>query len=267
MNALASVEIQMIMHGLDVLDILRFAGCNKFLRQTATHSFGWRHATSFQITMYSNKDILYHLNKLNTFSRSSSPISQARLCICLSNRIQTISRRFWESSTSIEEEETSQIINSILSHSRRVKGLCLQGIKINDEQMKFLSIIASDENSILTSLALTKCKIEETGILILSNAIKVNKTLTCINLNGNSIGPQGARVLAESIKHNTSITSISLKNNNIGDIGAIAIADVIKYHPTVTKLDVLWNSIGYAGMAVLDMAFSYNKKLTFVEFH
>ncbi|KAL0240162.1 hypothetical protein GEMRC1_010268 [Eukaryota sp. GEM-RC1] len=119
-------------------------------------------------------------------------------------------------------------------------------------------------NTSLTSVCLIRNSIEDEGARALAEALKVNATLTSINLLGNSIEAGGARALAEALKVNSTCTNLNLQNNCIRDEGAMALANALKVNSTCANLNLQNNSIGAEGVGALAEALKVNSTLTTV---
>lgn len=65
-------------------------------------------------------------------------------------------------------------------------------------------------NNTLKKLDLKNCDARITGLIILSYAIKINKTLVALNLDGNRFDNNAAESFIESLKENPSLTELNL---------------------------------------------------------
>lgn len=106
----------------------------------------------------------------------------------------------------------------------------------------------------------------DTGITLLGDSLKVNRTIHNIAIHWNNIGDIGAISLAETFKVNSSITNVDLGMNNIGDIGAIALAEMFKVNSSITKLYLRMNNIGDIGFKELAAAFQHNSTIMEIDF-
>jgi len=79
------------------------------------------------------------------------------------------------------------------------------------------------ENTSITCLDLTACRLVHRGPLAMANTIRGNCTLKTVSLGWNGFADLGAMAIAEALKSNTSITELNLSNNRIGRNGCEAI--------------------------------------------
>ena len=103
---------------------------------------------------------------------------------------------------------------------------------------------------------------DASGIIALSEALKVTAVLTSLDLFGNSIGAEEAKTLAEALAKNAVLTSLDLQGNEVGPDGAKALASALAENAALTSLDLYGNSIGAEGAKALAKALEKHAVLT-----
>ncbi|HEV2524320.1 MAG TPA: hypothetical protein VGU44_04225, partial [Gammaproteobacteria bacterium] len=127
-----------------------------------------------------------------------------------------------------------------------IRTLELQGsYPINDAT--FLNLVFGT----LRSLSLWENNLGNTGVLALSESLKVNATLRHLDLWQNKIGNAGALTLSESLKVNSVLERLDLWWNEIGDAGALAFAESLKVNRMLRHLNLMYNKIKDKGALAL----------------
>lgn len=118
------------------------------------------------------------------------------------------------------------------------------------------------------NLNISRDRIGEAGAQAMANAIIENRTIRSLNLNisRNRIGKAGAQVLADAIMRNESIINLNLdvSQNRIGDEGAQSISGAIMINKTMKRLDInfIYNRIGDAGAQAIANVIMINEAIT-----
>ncbi|CAF1511367.1 unnamed protein product, partial [Didymodactylos carnosus] len=97
-------------------------------------------------------------------------------------------------------------------------------------------------------------------IMVIAEALKINKTLTTLWIAENNISDQGAMAVAEALKINKTLTTLWIAKNNISDQGGTAIAEALKINKTLTYLSISQNNISEEKREGIKRA--WNKRLS-----
>ena len=86
-------------------------------------------------------------------------------------------------------------------------------------------------NTCLQTLSLASCNIQDEGMLILSDGLKINRYIHSINLKDNSISNTGARAFIKAISlRNGEMKYINLANNLIAtNVGSQILSEISKF--------------------------------------
>ncbi|XP_068670277.1 nucleotide-binding oligomerization domain-containing protein 2-like isoform X8 [Montipora foliosa] len=154
----------------------------------------------------------------------------------------------------IETMKTNSMITSLL----------LYDCNIDDASAAALAELLR-ENSTLTMLFLGYNNIGEVVADALAKGLKGNSTLKWLDLSNNRIGYVGADALAKGLKENSTLELLHLSNNAIGDVGADALAKGLKENSTLELLHLSNNAIGDVGADALAEGLKENSTLTKLE--
>jgi len=281
---LADVEVQMIMHGLDVLDILRFSRCNKFLRHASADSFAWKHAPELLI---SANDMIKIAIRVKQFCNllctdKSSPLQHIKLFLkCREDESwsQQGLKMLLEAITAfpicikritcIDFSECHIGDFSCLFLAKIIKLLDnIRILKIAKNYIRFHSIgllvdaLKNNPNISLIDLSLDNIGMGNKGAKLLSKLIRHCPGLKDLNLNMAGIGDEGAISLASAVNFSTSLTSLNLESNVIENSGLEALSDAIKKSSSITSIFLQDNDFDDDGVIVLSDAIKHNKSLT-----
>mmetsp|Transcript_14774 Transcript_14774/g.37943 ORF Transcript_14774/g.37943 Transcript_14774/m.37943 type:complete len:464 (+) Transcript_14774:165-1556(+) len=112
------------------------------------------------------------------------------------------------------------------------------------------------DSDTLTSLDLSACNLEYSGIAILSQMLTpgdggARVPLAYLQLDRNRIGPKGTKTLVDALcssYKNRSLTHLSLSRNDIGEKGAQNVARLLRASASnIRSLDLWWNDLGTEG--------------------
>jgi len=256
MCRLAKVEIQLIMHGLDILDLLRFARCNKFTRHAASHSFAWKKSLELQVTETVTKRLIVKLQSIITESLLPIPLHFTPLKLQMSH----VTVNFSDFSDYNNDLKTlAKILKLNIPH---VTSVNFNHSCLNVERIGIL-VDAISHNKNITSVTFSQTYFGNVGTLPLAEAIKNNGNLISLSLMTCGFRSQGIVCLAEAIKCNKNLTYLNFSNNNLYDESvAVIIIDAIK-DSNITSLNVGNNSITEKGLYTLSQFISLgNNKLS-----
>jgi len=200
---LAAVEVQMIMHGLDVVDILRFSGCNKFLRQASASTYAWKYARELTLSTNDMRKMAAIVQQLCMWLCTYKHSPLAYIKIFLKSQDQ-----YWS------KQGLTNLLETITTFPICTKQIT--GIDFND------------------------CQIGHASCLILAKIIKLLNKITRLILGKNHIGHKCMILLEDAIKGNPVISTINLSFDciGIGDKGVKSIANLIMYCPGLKEIDL-----------------------------
>ena len=252
-NSLATVEIQLIMQGLDMRDIIQLSGCNKFFRQAAANPFALQY-TSFQVYIDNICSMIQCLNHLS-ITNNTSPFKHVHLHIRCVAWIRLLIAK-------IEKmpQQVKSLLDAIQKHSKYISSLDLCGVDMAPENMTVLASII--QNSNISRASFHSCDINDSCIKILADAMKSSSTLKEVKLKANHITDVGAKLLAQAIQYNPNIKSLNVNWNNIGNEGAVSLAGAIKHNSNMTDLHLSRNNFGARGIEELATAFQNSTSMT-----
>ena len=122
--------------------------------------------------------------------------------------------------------------------------------------------------------------VDMSGVIELSESLKVNKRLKELNLSNNALGPEGGKAIAEALAGNAVLTTLNLARNYLCGLdekqgadsqldstsydpsGIIALAEALAGNAGLTELNVELNYIGPEGGKAIADALTKNKVLT-----
>lgn len=183
----------------------------------------------------------------------------------------------------------------LLRNQLRVQSLDIGGINLEERDMGQLNFLA--DNSIVSSLDISRNRLSVERIQTFSEIFRRNRGLTSLNLSGNDIPFAGinalmnaskerntlmrlilerinisagkrsrAEELAKGLKNNHSITALSLENNEINDINAEIIAKSLKENRALKYLNLRRNKITTAGVHAFIKVIENNRTLMSIHF-
>ena len=121
----------------------------------------------------------------------------------------------------------------------------------------------SDDGSDDIEQYIWTCKetFSDTGIILLCDCIKEDKTTQELNMSYNNITSEGAKCIAEAIKVNTTLQKLDINNNKLSDDGATAISECLKYNNSLQELNMAGNNITSEGAKTIAEAIKVNTSL------
>ena len=103
----------------------------------------------------------------------------------------------------------------------------------------FLSL-ASNRARVM-NVALRRCDIDCSGIIVLADALRSNETIISLDLQSNLIGDDGAAALASSLKHDNRTLRILDVRDNLISTGMYALEDMIQTNRSIRLLQIEGN--------------------------
>ena len=114
------------------------------------------------------------------------------------------------------------------------------------------------KNPPLNHLDLSRCKLKDDGVLMLTTGLVANNTLEWLDLSRNGIKEAGAEQIGQYLRTNYSLTSMDLSKNSIG-VGAKNIADGLEDNTKLTA--IFLDHIGSGDSRQINALLSRNKQL------
>ncbi|GMF28110.1 unnamed protein product [Phytophthora lilii] len=101
-------------------------------------------------------------------------------------------------------------------------------------------------NRTLLTLCLEHAAIDDSAMIALAAALRVNTTLTHLSLVGNRIGAAGAHDLADALEDSpdSMLIDLDLRDNRLGAQGAEELGRALRENETLTRCDFSWNQMG-----------------------
>ena len=108
---------------------------------------------------------------------------------------------------------------------------------------KFLSNCLKEDNR-LQELALCD---HNTNVVMIANAVRMNKTLVKLDISCNTLTNEGAAAISECLKVNNILKELNISKNEITNEGAMTIAEALQLNTTLVKLDISCNMLSDNG--------------------
>lgn len=82
------------------------------------------------------------------------------------------------------------------------------------------------------------CPIKDSGLMLLLNNLKDNRTIKTLDLSKNNLTSQGMETLAEWLKNNTTIKKLIVSGNPINDKGLTYLLNSLRHNKTLKHLNI-----------------------------
>jgi hypothetical protein len=106
----------------------------------------------------------------------------------------------------------------------------------------------------LSALSLSQCYLDSRSIVILSEALKHNRSLVKLDLSYNGLRTNIAQYLARALRINISLTMLSLAHNELDDRFCVVLAQELRNNNTLFECDMSGNPFAQDGAnALLDL--------------
>ena len=250
---LADVEWQMIMQGLNIVDLMHFSGCNKSLRKVASHSFAWKNSPTIDIEVNNTLSRWFSLlQKLHILCEQNSPLIYVSLDVHVYQDVDKYA-------------STVAIFKLLLKHQNRLTSLAVDICNLNNKAFLILCDIIKNCQQ-LSTFNFACDNFDDSGAHHLSKAIqhsKSNHLITTLDFTNNNLGYEKSMAFASAIKSCPNLTNLKLYNyHKIDSQFHEIIMDALQHCQKISKLDFSDYSIGPKGIAVLAKFISQSTSVT-----
>jgi Ran GTPase-activating protein (RanGAP) involved in mRNA processing and transport len=115
--------------------------------------------------------------------------------------------------------------------------------------------------SMLNTLKITACDMNDDFMLILSEALSTNRSITSLDLSHNRIGDKGCGWLCDGLLINTMLKHLDMSYNEFGDAGVVYISDLLMSNISLVTVNLSKNKIGKEGVHAISRAMLSNTTL------
>jgi len=252
---LANVEIQIIMHGLDIADIIRFGGCNQLFRKIASTPFAWKHTPPMKLEAENLLFALsYSLKHMHTLaSAQNSLIYNVKLEI---------------SATDVSKPYVNSMIpffEILKEHSTRLTGLTLVQCDFYGVMMSKLSNVIQ-KCTRLSSLVLDHNSFNKKGSKVLGTAIQqsgIIDKLTTLHISSriDNMDPESFDVIMDAVSHCRNLNKLKLNYNEMSTKSVLHLAKLITENESMIDLDIRSYHLGTNGLTIITEAIKTNKSI------
>ena len=141
----------------------------------------------------------------------------------------------------------------------RLSTLYLDHCRLNNSDVQILAN-ALEICRFMINLDISFNHIGNEGVRVLARALKVHD-LYSLDISGNDIGNDGAQALALAVKKWSNLHTLDISHNKIGSDGAIAFADAIEHCNNLRRLELSHNDIGHDGIVTIYCAIEHCSNL------
>jgi Ran GTPase-activating protein (RanGAP) involved in mRNA processing and transport len=132
---------------------------------------------------------------------------------------------------------TSHLVRRLTANDDELEEVNLNSVRVHDEGIQPL-VVAMHTNTHCLQLFLRITGITNSGVALISQMLKTNKTLEELDLYGNKIGDEAATSLAEALQQNDSLRALNLQNTHINRAGGEALLEMLEDNCTLTQLQL-----------------------------
>lgn len=167
------------------------------------------------------------------------------------------------SGNTMDGEKAIIALRDFLSSHNTIKTLHLINLQIPEE---FLGIIASGlaQNKSLTTLNLSRNKINAISAEALSEALNLNSCLSTLTLSDCGLSDSALSILFTSLSKNKSLETLALSDNIFEKKAAYALKDHLPNHKMLKKLDLSWCKINDETLEILSFGIHENRSLNYI---
>ena len=133
----------------------------------------------------------------------------------------------------------------------------------NNEIIEFSDVLR--ENTVLTTLRLAACCLNDSAVKRLASSLSLNKSLTTVHLGSNCVGYLGAVFLRKMLEINTVLSELNLFENQIEDVAARHLAAALRVNTVLKTLILADNRIGDKG--AMEFALTLRRNRTLMTLH
>jgi len=161
-------------------------------------------------------------------------------------------------------QSKAHALGEALKKNTTLTTLNISSCSIETEFAKIAEALKENKDSALTTLDISRNRIQAKGAIAIAKALEKNKTLTELNISWNNIGVEGAKAIAKALEINSTLTTLNISNsyNNISIDGATALADMLKTNTSLKTVDISLNNISVEGAQAIATALQKNNTLT-----
>ncbi|KAJ3040681.1 hypothetical protein HDV00_010574 [Rhizophlyctis rosea] len=148
----------------------------------------------------------------------------------------------------------------------------LQTLDLRGNQLKHgVAYVAKAlaRNRRLKNLSLRDNKLDSIDLCSIAEALRSNKGLEVLDLSGNMMSGEndmhGIMMLKDALSLNKKLRELSLANTNIGSEATIALAEALPLTTSIQRLHLAYNPLGLAGAMALAVSLKMNQSITSLE--
>lgn len=154
---------------------------------------------------------------------------------------------------------------TLLKPNTTLQKLSLQKTDLTDKVIEKMGTYLEQPTVALLDLDISRNGITGSGLKILCESLKANRTLKFLNLSGNKIKDEGLEVLTEYLIDNKTLQELSLSNNAISNEGIIALSKFLQHNETLNRLELSKNFFTDAGFEVFAKLIESNQGLKYLD--
>ncbi|XP_072133528.1 uncharacterized protein [Mobula birostris] len=151
-------------------------------------------------------------------------------------------------------------LNSTLSTNQSLTELSLNDNKLGDSGVKLVSEALKLSECKIQKLSLRNVGLTDSGVEDLLSALRTNPSLTELNLSGNKLGDSGVKLVSEALRNSEcKIQKLCLYDVGLTDSGAKDLASTLSTNRSLTELNLNDNELGDSGVKLVSEALRNSK--------
>ncbi|XP_072133413.1 uncharacterized protein [Mobula birostris] len=151
-------------------------------------------------------------------------------------------------------------LNSTLSTNQSLTELSLNDNKLGDSGVKLVSEALKISECKIQKLSLRNVGLTDSGVEDLLSALRTNPSLTELNLSGNKLGDSGVKLVSEALRNSEcKIQKLCLYDVGLTDSGAKDLASTLSTNRSLTELNLNDNELGDSGVKLVSEALRNSK--------
>ncbi|XP_072133414.1 uncharacterized protein [Mobula birostris] len=144
---------------------------------------------------------------------------------------------------------------SALSSNPSLTELNLGANKLGDSGVKLVSAALKNSECKIQKLWLYDVGLTDSGAKDLNSTLSTNQSLTELSLNDNKLGDSGVKLVSEALKiSECKIQKLSLRNVGLTDSGVEDLLSALRTNPSLTELNLSGNKLGDSGVKLVSEA-------------